>query len=151
MTSRAPTTPAMMDVTWLHGKRSSGSGRHPAQNGGGKTQPHSYLGFWSTGHPSSSRIVHLGTQGVAPCCQQPPAAASTPWPPPFGLGTPNSRVGAVGGAELAHAKFVRVFPDGHEGGVGLDAAGAAPHALLGVLVVGTGHALVWILQESGVG
>lgn len=79
MTSRAPTTPAMMDVTWLRGRRPLAGGTPSTQRGGGTTQPHSYLGFWSTGHPSSSRIVHLGTQGAAltlsaaPCsCQHPP-------------------------------------------------------------------------------
>lgn len=100
--------------------------------------PRRYLGFWSTGQPSSSRMVHLGAERGQ---QKTPSQPQKPVP---GRG-PHSRVGAVGGAELANAVLVGVFPDGHEGGVRLHPAGAAPHALLRVLVVGASHALIRLL------
>lgn len=104
--------------------------------------PRRYLGFWSTGQPSSSRMVHLGAEGVS---ERPPPEPPKPVP---GRG-PHSRVGAVGGAELANAVLVGVLPDGHEGGVRLHPAGAAPHALLRVLVVGASHALIRLLGGHG--
>lgn len=96
-TSRAPTTPAMMDVTWLQGRTSVGEmvmglggsrleeppSTHSDGGQGGTGHPRSYLGFWSTGQPSSSRIVHLGTQRAA---FRPSAAPRSPLsvlgPPP---------------------------------------------------------------------
>lgn len=87
--------------------------------------------------------------------QQPPISSppATPCPCPAGPHHPpqDSRVGAVGGAELADAVFIRVLPDGHEGGVRLHPAGAAPHALLRVLVVGASHTLVCLLRGGGWG
>lgn len=111
--------------------------------GGG--YPRWYLGFWSTGQPSSSLMVHLIEHGVGEHPTAPPQHTHTH------LGTVYSRVGAVGGAELADPLLVWVLPDGHKGGIHLHPAGAAPHTLLPILIVRACHALIRILQGGGQG
>lgn len=58
----------------------------------------------------------------------------------------NSRVGAVDGAELTGALFIGILPDGDKRAIHLHATGAPLHAGDAILVMGTCHTLVWILE-----